>query len=304
MALSSRLTRRGLLASAALLALAACGRGEDAAAPAAPTPPAVKPAAQAATAAERLERAIKGAWRGEDAARDAWRHPRETLAFFGLAPGMTVVEVWPGSGWYTQILAPYLKDTGGKLHAASFQTTPGTPSAAAEVVSAYRTLLEARPGLYGRIEFGDFGPSSAPLAPAGTADLVLFMLTVHSWMSAGLAEKAFVDAYAALKPGGVLGVEAHRAPTGGPQDPLAANGYVQEAYVKQLAQEAGFRFDASSEVNANPNDTADHPFGVWTLPPERRSAAPGEAPDPAFDRAKYDAIGESDRMTLRFVKPR
>jgi predicted methyltransferase len=215
---------------------------------------------------------------------------------------MTVVEVWPGAGWYTEILGPFLQATGGKLYAASFASAPGD-TAAGEVTANYRRMFAAKPALYGKIEFGTFGPASGPLAPAGTADLVLFVLTLHSWMAAGLAEKAFHDAFAALKPGGVLGVEAHRAQMGEPQDPLAANGYVQEAYVKQLAAEAGFRFDSASEVNANPKDNRDHPFGVWTLPPERRSAPAGQPADPAFDHSRFDAIGESDRMTLRFVKP-
>jgi predicted methyltransferase len=301
MTVSLRLTRRILVASAAGLALVGCRRREPAAQEATQGP---APAVKAAASTSQLEAAVGGAWRVEDAKRDAWRHPLQTLQFFGLAPGMTVVEMWPGSGWYTQILAPFLKETGGKLYAASFETPEGTPSAAAEVVSTYRALLDGKRGLYGNVAFGSFGPTSGPLAPAGTVDLVLFMQTLHNWMSAGLAEKAFVDAFAALKPGGVLGVEAHRAETGRPQDPLAANGYIQEGYVKQLAEEAGFRFDAASEINANPADKRDHPFGVWTLPPERRSSAPGEAPDPAFDRAAFDAIGESDRMTLRFIKPR
>ena len=300
MAVTLRLTRRGLVASAAALALAGCGRrGKDA-----PAEPAPTPTAKAEPAAGARERAIAGEWRGEDAKRDAWRHPLETLRFFGLAPGMTVVEMWPGSGWYTKILAPFLKDTGGKLYAASFQSAEGATSATAEVVAAYRALLQAEPGVYGDVAFGEFGPTSGPLAPAGTADLVLFLQTLHSWMAAGLAEKAFTDAFAALKPGGILGVEAHRGRSGGPQDPLAADGYVQEAYVKQLAAEAGFRFDAASEVNANPKDDTKHPFGVWTLPPERRSSPAGQPPNPAFDRATYDAVGESDRMTLRFLKPR
>jgi predicted methyltransferase len=122
-------------------------------------------------------------------------------------------------------------------------------------------------------------------------------------MAAGLAEKAFHDAFAALKPGGVLGVEEHRAKPGGVQDPMAGSGYVQERYVKQIAKEAGFDFAGSAEINANPKDTHDHPFGVWTLPPERRSSPRGQPADPNFDHSKYDAIGESDRMTLKFVKP-
>jgi predicted methyltransferase len=141
------------------------------------------------------------------------------------------------------------------------------------------------------------------VAPAGAADMALFLRNLHNWMAAGLAEKAFHDAFAALKPGGVLGLEEHRAPSGGVQDVLASDGYVQQAYAVQLAREAGFTFDGASEINANPKDTHDHPFGVWTLPPVRRSSPRGQPADPDFDHAPYDAIGESDRMTLRFRKP-
>jgi predicted methyltransferase len=297
MGLTFPLSRRRLLASVgATLSLSACGR-RDKTAPA----PAKAPAADVGGAPGTLGWAVAGAWRDGDVRRDAWRHPKETLEFFGLKPGMTVVEMWPGAGWYTQILAPFLKETGGKLYAASFESAPGD-TAAAEVAANYRGMFTA--GRYGDIVFESFGPASGPLAPPASADMVLFLLTLHSWMAAGLAEKAFRDAFAALKPGGVLGIEAHRADGGQPQDPLASNGYVQEAYVKQMAGEAGFRFDAASEVNANPKDTKSYPFGVWTLPPERRSAPAGAAADPAFDHAPFDAVGESDRMTLRFVKPK
>lgn len=286
----------GAALSLGAFSLSACGRRE--AAPASPKA-AAKPAAPVPGA---LEWAVSGGWREEDAGRDVWRHPLQTLSFFGLRPGMTVVEMWPGAGWYTRILAPFLKRTGGKLHAANFESGPGD-TAAAEVAANYRRMLEGEPGLYGQIAFASFGRTSPPPAPSGSVDLVLFLQTLHRWMAAGLVEKAFDDAFAVLKPGGVLGVEAHRAAAGGPQDPLAANGYVQEAYVRQLASEAGFRFDQASEINANPKDTKDHPFGVWTLPPERRSSAAGEPADPAFDHTRYDAVGESDRMTLRFIKP-
>jgi predicted methyltransferase len=292
-------SRRGFVGAGAALLVAGCGRGEEAAPASKAAPAKAGPAPGVGT----LAWAVNGAWRGEDKARDAWRHPAETLSFFGLQPGMTVVEMWPASGWYTRIIAPFLKETGGRLYAASFEATEGDQSAAGTVVAAYRKMIAARPDLYGDVQFVSFGPRSPTLAPPGSADMVLFLQTVHVWMAAGLAEKAFADAFTALKPGGVLGVEAHRAEPGGAQDPLAGDGYVQEAYVKQLADEAGFRFDKASEVNANPKDTRKHPFGVWTLPPERRSAPPGQPADPAFDRAPYDAIGESDRMTLRFVKP-
>lgn len=283
-------SRRAVMAGA--LALAACGRTGEA-----------EPKAAPAKAARdmTLQDAVAGEWRAAaDKARDTWRHPVESLQFWGLKPGQTVVEFWPGSGWYTDILAPYLAANAGKLIAANLQ--PVDP-VSIQAVEAYRTKLTAKPKIYGEVEITAFGPTSGPVAPAASADLVLFLRNLHNWMAAGIAEKAFKDAFAALKPGGVLGVEEHRAAPGGVQDVLAADGYVQEAYVVRLAQEAGFVLDKASEINANPKDTRDHPFGVWTLPPVRLTAARGEPADPAFDRAKYDAIGESDRMTLRLLKP-
>jgi len=284
------LSRRNALLSA--LALAACGpkAGGEAKAP-----------ASAASAKMTLQDAVAGTWRSPaDKARDPWRHPVESLEFWGLKPGSTVIEFWPGAGWYTDILAPYLAANGGKLIAANLE--PSDP-AAAEIVEAYRRRLEANRKLYGAVEITAFGATSGPVAPAGTADLALFLRNLHNWMAAGIVEKAFRDAFAALKPGGVLGIEEHRAAPGGVQDALAADGYVDQAYAVRLAQEAGFVLDKASEINANPKDSRDHPFGVWTLPPVRLTAPRGEPEDPGFDRAKYDAIGESDRMTLRFVKP-
>ena len=248
-----------------------------------------------------LEEAVAGDWReAQDRARDAWRRPQETLSFFGLKPGMTVVEMWPGAGWYTDILAPFLAASGGKLYAANLQ--PNDP-AAVEIVEAYRQKLRSRPRLYGDVEITAFGPTSGPLAPAGTADLVLTARNIHNWMAAGIADKAFADAFAALKPGGAFGVVEHRANPGGVQDPTAADGYVDQAYVIRLVQEAGFLLNEASEINANPRDTKDHPFGVWTLPPVRLTAPRGQPADPSFDSSPYEAIGESDRMTLRFIKP-
>lgn len=284
-------SRRGLIVGA--LALSACGRGESAKTEAAP------PAK--ASRNMTLQEAVAGEWRlPADKARDPWRHPVETLEFWGLKPGQTVIEFWPGAGWYTDILAPYLAANKGHLIAANLE--PSDP-ASTEIVEAYRAKLAAKPKLYGEVEITAFGNTAGPVAPAASADLVLFLRNLHNWMAAGIAEKAFHDAFAALKPGGVLGVEEHRAPAGGVQDVMAADGYVQEAYAIKLAQEAGFVLDKSSEINANPKDTKDHPFGVWTLPPVRLTAPRGEPADPSFDSAKYDAIGESDRMTLRFVKP-
>ena len=281
-------SRRGALIGA--LALAACGKKGEA-----------EPAPTKAARNMTLQDAVAGDWRpAADKARDPWRHPVETLEFWGLKPGQTVVEFWPGAGWYTDILAPYLAANKGKLIAADLEPTD---PASTEIVEAYRARLKAKPKIYGEVEITAFGPTSGPVAPAASADLVLFLRNLHNWMAAGIAEKAFRDAFAALKPGGVLGIEEHRAPPGGVQDVLAANGYVQEAYAVRLAQEAGFVLDKTSEINANPADDRDHPFGVWTLPPVRLSAPRGEPADPNFDRAPYDAIGESDRMTLRLVKP-
>lgn len=281
-----QLSRRGLLAGAA--ALAGC-RG---------------PAEPKAEPPKTIAAAVAGAWRpAADRARDRWRHPAESLAFWGLKPGQTVVEFWPGAGWYTEIVAPLLAATDGRLYAAHLQLGEPPDPAARDVVEAYRARFANGSKLYGDVEVTAFGATSGPAAPAGSADLALFLRNLHNWMAAGIAEKAFRDAFLALKPGGALGIEEHRARPGGVPDLLAADGYVDQTYVVRLAEEAGFRFVAASEINANPKDTKDHPFGVWTLPPVRRSSPRGEAFDPTFDHTKYDAIGESDRMTLRFVKP-
>lgn len=275
------ISRRAILLSAA--ALSACsGRPKGA------SPPTT------------LAAAVAGPWRPPlDRARDRWRHPLESLTFWGLKPGQTVVEFWPGAGWYTDIIAPFLAATAGRFYAAGLQATDPEGR---EMVEAYQRRIADNAKLYGKVEFTAFGPTSGPVAPAGTADLVLFLRNLHNWMAAGLAEKAFRDAFAALKPGGVLGVEEHRADAAAVPDVMASSGYVSQAYVVQIAQEAGFTLAAASEINANPKDTRDHPFGVWTLPPVRRSSPRGQPADPAFDHSKYDAIGESDRMTLKFVK--
>ena len=281
------------MASVGALSLSACGKSKDKAAPAEKARP------------ESLEAVVAGDWRPPaDRARDRWRHPVETLKFWGLAPGQTVVEFWPGAGWYTDILAPFLADTKGKLYEALLETNNPADPAATEIVEAYRRKVTEAKKIYGEVTFTAFGPTSGPVAPAGSADLVLFLRNLHNWMAGGVAEKAFRDALAALKPGGVLGIEEHRGEPGRVQDVLAADGYVQQDYVIQMAKEAGFVLAATSEINANPKDTKDHPFGVWTLPPTRLSAPRGEPAEPGFDHAKYDAIGESDRMTLKFVKPK
>ncbi len=284
-------SRRAALTGAAALLLGACGRKGSA------------PAA-AARGKMTLAQATAGDWRDPaDKARDVWRHPAQSLEFWGLQPKMTVVELWPGAGWYTDIVGPYLAANDGHLYAVQFQSDDPTEPAAHQIVEAYTTKLAAKPRLYGKVDITSFGPTTGAIAPSGSADLVLFLRNVHNWMAAGLIEKAFAEAYGALKPGGVLGIEEHRAEPGGVQDVLAADGYVQEAYVKQLASEAGFVFDGASEINANPRDTKDYPFGVWALAPTRLTAPRGEPADPNYDRSAFDAIGESDRMTLRFRKP-
>lgn len=290
-------SRRGVLAGlagTAGLVLAGCG-GEKPA----------EPAAKSDGPEEgSLEWAVYGPWRSSsDRGRDAFRHPIETLQFFGLSEGQTVVELWPGAGYWTDILAPYLKRNRGTYVPALFEIGENADPSAAQIVQRFEEKLKSAPDLYGSPKPSRFGATSGDLADKGSADLVMFMRNLHNWMAAGIAEKAFADAFAALKPGGILGIEQHRGDIGDNQDPAAADGYVQEPFVKQLAAEAGFALVASSEINANPNDTKDHPFGVWTLPPQRLSAPRGEPANPNFDHSKYDLIGESDRMTLKFRKP-
>ncbi|NWG91781.1 MAG: class I SAM-dependent methyltransferase, partial [Parvularculaceae bacterium] len=233
----------------------------------------------------------------EEKARELWRHPKETLAFFGVEPTMTIVEVWPGAGWYAKILAPYLKSGGGVYHAAHFD--PESDARAAAAVDQFRADFSDKT-VFGDVRVSALG--AGPIAPPESADVVLTFRNVHNWLASDDAEAHFRAFYAALKPGGVLGVVEHRANEDW-DDEDGATGYVKESTVKALAEAAGFVFEASSEINANPRDTKDHPFGVWTLPPVRRSSASPGQPDPTVDRAKYDAIGESDRMTLKFRKP-
>ncbi|MEO0981525.1 MAG: hypothetical protein AAFX03_02605 [Pseudomonadota bacterium] len=287
--------RRALVFTAALC-LAACGQTAE------PVSDAAVPAEPAGPEVGSLDWAIAGDWRSDlERARDAWRSPKATLEFFGLEPGHTVVEVWPGGGWYTNILAPYLKEGGGQFIAAGFD--PEGSEFAQNAMARFNETYVGDPETYGDIEVTVFSSDSDGMAPAGTADVVLTFRNVHNWMAGGYQAKAFADAYAALKPGGILGVVEHRLPSTEVQDPVAASGYVHEDYVKAQAEAAGFEFVDSSEINANPVDTADHPFGVWTLPPVSRTAdQDGETPE-GFDPDAFRAIGESDRMTLKFRKP-
>jgi len=251
-----------------------------------------------------IDAAIAGDWRSDaDRARDSQRHPSETLEFFGLAPGMTVVEISPGGGWYTKILAPYVNRTDGTFIAAGFDPADKSDYAQRGLRSFQENFVD-QPATYGEIDVTVVGKDSKGVAPDGSADLVLTFRNVHNWVPGGYAEKVFADLFRALEPGGVLGVVDHRLPEGSEADPKLRSGYVQESAVIALAEGAGFVLEASSPINRNAADTTDHPFGVWTLKPTALSAAFGKPADPDFDRAPYDAIGESDRFTLRFRKPR
>ncbi len=215
---------------------------------------------------------------------------------------MTVLEVLPGRGWYTAIIAPYLAQGGGRLIAASFDPHSGS-LAQRETLADFENRFLRDAHQFGRID-RTVVSATAPLAPPGSCDLAILANNLHTLMAESLAERVFANVFAALKVGGVFGIEQHRASSSGePPDPIASNGYVQEAFVKTLAHETGFEFVAASDINANPRDTRDHPFGVWTLPPTLRTSPLGQPDDPTFDSSPYEAMGESDRMTLKFRKP-
>ena len=243
-----------------------------------------------------LDKTLAGEHRSADnRVRDKYRHPRETLLFFGLKPDMTVVEIWPASGWYSEIIAPVLAENGRFYLAHYAIENPRTLNWQREARSKHEAAFAKQPALYGKPVFTSLGPPDyMAIAPAGSVDMVLTFRNVHNWSSEktdGLVFKAFFDA---LKPGGTLGVVEHRAHPGTSFQQMVKTGYMTEAYVIELAEKAGFKLVAKSEVNANAKDTKDHPNGVWTLPPTSRGR---------LDPLKYLAIGESDRMTLRFVKP-
>ncbi len=223
-------------------------------------------------------------------ARDKYRNPAATLAFFGVKPNHIVVELWPGGGWYTEILAPYVKKGGGTLYAAA-----PWPNG----LRGTQALQARDAATYGSIMLASFpAADGAPTVPAASADVVLTFRNVHNWKmgTTDRSAEAFRQIFAMLKPGGVLGIEEHRLPESADAAREKTSGYVKVSTVRKLAEDAGFRFAGASEVNANPKDTADWPQGVWTLPPTYRLKE--------VDRAKYEAIGESDRMTLKFVKPK
>jgi predicted methyltransferase len=246
----------------------------------------------AAAANSKLAAAVASPSRAaENTARDRFRHPQASLEFWGVKPGQTLIEISPANGYWTEIRASYAKATGGHYIAAEGKSGQMLPAKFADKA------------VYGGISYTVFNNTSGPLGPPGSADLVLTARNIHDWMwTPGYAEKGMGDFFAVLKPGGILAVEDHRADPR-PQIDDAHDGYVATATIVNMARKAGFVLEASSEINANPKDNKDHPFGVWTLPPTRQSAPNGQPPNPNFDHSKYDAIGESDRMTLRFRKP-
>jgi predicted methyltransferase len=254
-------------------------------------------AAAPASASPALDNVLQGSWRDPaNVARDVYRHPRQTLTFFGIAPQQTVIEITPGGGWYAEILAPYLHDN-GRYVAAVVDPAAVAEGKGRDYQQKNKTTLESKfaamPAQYGKAQVVGYDPKAPVFGPADSADLVLTFRNVHNWRMAGQAEGMFKGFFAVLKPGGTLGVVEHRAKTDVPADDKS--GYVGEAQVIAMAEAAGFKLVEKSEINANPRDTKDHPNGVWTLPPSNDHEA--------ADDAKYQAIGESDRMTLRFVKP-
>jgi predicted methyltransferase len=240
-----------------------------------------------------LGKAVSGSWRTQSLiARDAARHPAEELAFFGIKPDMTVVEIWPSGGYWTEMLGPYLHDH-GTYYAA---TVPRTASArAAKAVDTFQAKLDANKAIYGNVKLSEFGQGLSNIAPDGSADLIVTFRNLHNWVGDGWAYQALVTFYKALKPGGILGIEDHRGSDAKPQDPKAGSGYLRQDYAIALAKKAGFELVGSSEIDANPKDTKDYPEGVWTLPPDLTL---GDK-----DRAKYIAIGEADNFVLKFRKP-
>ena len=245
---------------------------------------------------DKLERVVSGDHRSaENIARNQYRHPVQTLEFFGMRDDMNVVEIWPGGGgWYTEVLAPFLRDR-GKLVAASYDADSSVEYYRKNA-AAYGDKLQARPDVYDRVKVIDFQPpDKSDLGADGSADMVVTFRNVHNWLEADTAGQVFAAMFRVLKPGGILGLVEHRGVEGHVGKKWWESGYVPESEVIRLAQEAGFRLVEKSEINANPKDTKDYPDGVWTLPPVYRLKEK--------DHDRYAAIGESDRMTMKFIKP-
>jgi predicted methyltransferase len=294
------------------MALAACGSNESTTpAPAKPAPTQSAPATPAAApidqpdkppppqsagnlTAQKLDQALVGSWRSDaNKARDRYRHPKQTLEFFDIKPGETLIEITPGGGWYTEVLAPFLKGNGVYVAANARPSNP--VGEAAQNANALQKKFEADPAQYGEAKTIEFDSKAPTFGAPASADVVLTFRNVHNWVvgdTAPLMFKAFFDV---LKPGGTLGVVDHRAAPGADMEKIKSSGYLPQDYVIKLATDAGFKLVAQSEINANPKDTKDYEKGVWTLPP---TLTLGDK-----DRQKYLDIGESDRMTLKFIKP-
>lgn len=286
------------LTFALTLALAACAPADEKTATpeAASDQPAqaVPPQAVQAAPANTLDSVLAGAWRSDsNKARDAFRHPAATLEFFGVKPDQTVIEITPGGGWYTEVLAPLLMKDGHYIAAIA---TDASSEYNARNNAKFREKLAADAEHYGAAKTVEFDPKTPNLGPDGSADTVLTFRNVHNWVGADTAPAMFKAFKAVLKPGGTLGVVDHRAADGADPKSLEKSGYLTTDSVIKLATDAGFALVGQSEINANPKDTKDYEKGVWTLPPVLTNKE--------VDRDKYVAIGESDRMTLKFVKPK
>jgi predicted methyltransferase len=247
-------------------------------------------AGSAQAADQALQQIIQGPHRSKAFSdRNVFRHPLQELEFCGVAATSTVVEIWPAGGYWTEILAPYLRDKGTYYAAAVPQ------AAASDSLDKLRRKLDADATLYGKVTLTEFGRDHYDIAPAASADVVVTFRNLHNWLAGGYADEALAAFFKALKPGGLLCVEDHRGRNDLPQDPKAATGYVRQDYAVALAEKAGFAFVAASEINANPRDTKDWPKGVWTLPPTFALGDQG--------RDTYAAIGEADNFVLTFRKP-
>ena len=280
---------RLLLALIAALLVTGCGKKE------APKTEYVESAPKIITFTEALQMAIEGEHRSvKNKARDQYRHPAETLEFFGLKPESSVVELWPGGGWYSEILVPYLKDK-GSYYAAGFGLSTGSEYRTKGHNALIKKFTDA-PAVYGKPTITVLNPpNQTVIAPSNSVDFVLTFRNVHNWTMNEADSAVFAAAYQALKPGGIFGVVEHRANETMDAVAQAKTGYVSEQYVVELAQKIGFKLVDRSDVNANPKDTKNYEKGVWTLPPSLRLKE--------VDQDKYLAIGESDRMTLKFIKP-
>ena len=289
--------KRLMLAALITAALAACTTTADTpVADSSSAPAASATSATAAANAAGFDAVLAGTWRDpKNVARDPYRHPRETLSFFGVAPDETLIEITPGGGWYAEVLAPYLRDDGQYVAAVWDDAIPGQPGYRYRLNKELRAKFAGNPAVYGTPDVRIFDPKAPVFGPAASADTVLTFRNAHNWVADGNADAYFKAFFDVLKPGGTLGVVDHRAKPGTDLETMKKSGYLTEELVIGFATKAGFALEEKSEVNANPKDTADHPNGVWTLPPSNDHDA--------ADDAKYKAIGESDRMTLRFRKP-